>query len=1131
MILTSAQKNEVTELAITMFGAAPGGYKTFLEELYISNNASMSATAAALSTQPAFAALYTGNVAAAMLENLSVNSTTLTGSGFTMSDATAWISGQLGTSPSAAKIAEVYVTALGLIESTAGLSGVQAVMDNKIAIANAFTAGNGANVKDLDVLMAQMNDITADTEIGAYASLTVEQDNVFGSSADNVIKAFLSADTNTLQSGDFIDGGAGVDTLNVVLAETPFAIAPETVSIEKLYVQSQANGLASGTNEVEETTYGNEFGPEFDGANNTIDAQFMEGTKEFWSTNSRADLVIEDVRYNSHETKIGWQAADPGDVDYAVFFSPTYITKPTAEAAGAQLFLELLDLDSMALGNGPLDENPYVGVVIKIDGVDVSIVAPDPIQTTYQDLVDGLNASLVAQGYGTVTASLGVEFDKFNSDNGILYTGTTIVLTNTGSETLSGEGWTTGGAVLPADTNIHTSITNEIPELEPFLTQTDIVLDWVGRGSKAGDFLAGNMSTGDNSDSQGIEQFNVEVDRNSWLDSMQSTNDTLEVVNVVNIDDYNAAGNGSLQLDKLNDVRVFDAAAMVGDVTLTASLSGAVTDKYLDLTDTAADHTDDNSDPVDYATVVDREFSYDLGQGDDSLTLTVSADNLVDQGTVTREDFKLEVTGGAGDDMITFSVVDITPVPGAVATTSLAASTGTPWFANHEAYVDNNDLGFSKSNIKITAGTGDDTVNTTGGGSFDITTGAGNDTIYTDNAGLTLGDHAQWIVNATSFSLGLDPVDIVSEPLVDQLLYKATLTVTYSGATTTAQGVTGVAGAAVASTNGFESSVIIPTFNYLGSQAEVNQAIKDAINNDAVLSKLLIAQDGPADTLVIDSLVDGVFALDDLNFAITPASLAGLTLAEQAGLDSAWELMAGNSTIPAIVQADLNAAATNVLAEPGYGTPAISSVGIASTFENNNIIEAGTGDDVIVLSTDATSNEVLVFDGEFGNDTVFNFNDDSATTGFDILDFTTHLNNVLSASGSTTSQIDALTGVFSGASATVNANDFAIITGATFTATDTWAGLTGTNFLSAVQNNTQGYASIGDATLNSSQEGGTVGTSANSIVFVENVTNLGEYKVFEMVSSNVGSSDFTAATLLGSIDFGGSIDATTVVIA
>ena len=366
------------------------------------------------------------------------------------------------------------------------------------------------------------------------------------------------------------------------------------------------------------------------------------------------------------------------------------------------------------------------------------------------------------------------------------------------------------------------------------------------------------------------------------------------------------------------------------------------------------------------------------------------------------------------------------------------------------------------------------------------------------------------------FIEGVDSGEVMSEAEVSQLLYKATLTVTFSDGT----------GSAESLVNGFESSVVIPTVNYLGSKSDVNQAIKTAINNDAVLSKLLTVQDGPADSLIIHSLVHGVFEADDLELSIVPATLTDLSTAEQAGLNLAWQSLNDGLTTPALTQSDLDAAATNVLAGSGDGAMALAFTGNASTVESNNSIAMDVGDSVIVLSSQANSNEVLVFDGAFGNDTVFNFNDGLVTlTGADVLDFSAHLNNAVSA----TAQTSALWS----ATQTLDAGDFAVITDTVFTAVDSWAGMTSIDFLQAVQNEADvalNYAGIDDATLEAGVEANTVDSSSNSIVFVENTGNLGEYKVFEMVSDNA-TTEFTAATLLGSIDFGASIDVAAVTIA
>jgi hypothetical protein len=362
------------------------------------------------------------------------------------------------------------------------------------------------------------------------------------------------------------------------------------------------------------------------------------------------------------------------------------------------------------------------------------------------------------------------------------------------------------------------------------------------------------------------------------------------------------------------------------------------------------------------------------------------------------------------------------------------------------------------------------------------------------------------------------------------MIYGSTLTVTYSGGTYANSGVT--SDAAVALRNGFESKVDITTSSNLGGQAQVNQAIKDAINNDAVLSKLLKATDGPANTLVITSIVDGEVLSTDL--AIDIAGPTALSTSELSSLNTTYKDVLNDSTAANLTSAQMidyigknvttldTANSVMVLGTDGTNT----LVGSTSTSASDNTITLGSGDDVAVLGTDANSNDTLVFSGSFGNDTIFNFVDDASAAG-DNLNFTSYLGGVTSASGSTASQIAIATSGFNGdstitANAVVTLNNFA----QTSATVDTWAGMTATDLLAAIQNDTAtttNYASIGDTTLDTAAVLNLVGNQ-KSIVMVENDLNDGEYKVFEVTASN-STAEFTAATLVGTIDFGDTIDA------
>ena len=73
------------------------------------------------------------------------------------------------------------------------------------------------------------------------------------------------------------------------------------------------------------------------------------------------------------------------------------------------------------------------------------------------------------------------------------------------------------------------------------------------------------------------------------------------------------------------------------------------------------------------------------------------------------------------------------------------------------------------------------------------------------------------------------------------------------------------------------------TANVTITDLSINQAIKTAINGDAVLNKLLIAEDGPGRTLVVRSLIDGAdIDVADLGItfgstALSPSQVAAVT--------------------------------------------------------------------------------------------------------------------------------------------------------------------------------------------------------------------------------------------------------------
>ena len=327
-----------------------------------------------------------------------------------------------------------------------------------------------------------------------------------------------------------------------------------------------------------------------------------------------------------------------------------------------------------------------------------------------------------------------------------------------------------------------------------------------------------------------------------------------------------------------------------------------------------------------------------------------------------------------------------------------------------------------------------------------INLGNGNDWSYSDNTGtfntsnsvVRNEGRAIWVFNTddqtTPLALDRFVDDIESDRNDNWFMYRATLTVTFRG-DGTGLGDTVDALESISVPVGFSATT------YRSSDLHINQAIKAAINTDPVLKGLLRAEDGPANSLVVRSLGDGVFDTDDLVFDIVLPDVSKLTDVEAKKVATAWR---GLVEVGSDAWNDLDAITTSADAaddlvafmessggdgsyefthesfdtvdSQGYDTAmgvalfdddadnttapvATDLVGANSTVTTtDNTIEGGAGDDVIMLSTTddlastlGSSNETIKYTAAFGNDTIVNFQEDDGGAVFfgdDRLDFT-----------------------------------------------------------------------------------------------------------------------------------------------
>ena len=898
--------------------------------------------------------------------------------------------------------------------------------------------------------------ISDDAVTGETLELTFGFDNLTGTTADDN----FVAESGQLNSGDVLEGRAGADVLSVFTEDDFNAPAsPRTTGIETFVMTNQTNDrFSSADNNVGGFDNAFEVDVEIDGGR-------MRGVNRWENFDSRADLVIEDARdlddtdgTFTGDITVAMVSTDPGDVDYAVYFDgPTN----TSQSFGT-LELRVLDQEaSAALGNrvptptspGFLTESSLTQFTFTIEGVDVTVLLADQPNVNYGPNVtfDDLKAQ-VEDATRQALIDAGVEAD-FTATLGVpipvgvgIQTTLPIILTfDVAPDDLTAS---PDNIVVRGRDSGNNNATDIFGQLSAKRTDTEelirlnVELDDVGKGSMGGDAMFGAMSTGrqigdqGTSDSIGIQQFDIEVDRSSQLQTISSTNNALEVVNIRN-GENNGPNNTTTASDEqigsltvrgranpaspetgtdqpmpgagpqhnnfgFTDVRAINASAMVGSVDLTAILTSEVVEKYLKVEDT---QQDGNADDV----RIDNDnvsFDYALGGNNDAFLIAIDTDAIGLAGTGGREDFRMEVLGNGGNDTITTLVGDATKLIDGQGRDYYdldvnAAEVGV-WYPNH---VVNGGASFS-----VDGGAGDDVIWTYGAGNFAIADGAGSDAIYTDNSGAENIDEAGALLGLTPTGVNalLSAFTGAESSQIDYVIgalwsfndtgltgngfgdnqganneailaattdaaklagstYVTELTVSYYGA----GGLAASANGAYTSTVQIDDAVVAADGTV--TDQTINQAIKRAINDNAVLSDLLEAVDAAGQSLFVYSNTDGVYVAGDLQISLTEKVTT-----------------AGNTT-----ETDFSGDANFTKA---YGTAGVetdfATFGTSLVQSDNLITMSADGAaDTVVLGTGALSNDTLIYGaGQFGTDTVLNFGLGDGVAGFvaaeDAFDFT-----------------------------------------------------------------------------------------------------------------------------------------------
>jgi hypothetical protein len=965
--------------------------------------------------------------------------------------------------------------------------------------------------------------LTADTDRGEDFTGTADNDFFDAPITQNPWAGGVS---NSLSSADRLDGAAGTDTLHAELVPEYFGVTGDN----QIDIQPHTTSIENVTFEAREINFDN-VGNDNPNDTITVDAKWMTDINKIGSKFSDGNLIIEnlttltsaDALRNTDSITITMDHTDnvntDGDAsDLTVYFDEDYLLSD--QSVQSQAIYYLLDQDA-DLENTDVDEDGVVdllanintnGLRFTVDGgpeqviefdqallEDGSILNHDDFVAALQDSLDALIAAGDVPADTTLTVDNTMTRTTFLDDGSVSSPIPAIVLESQSTTGLESVGflWV---EELSGEFNVYGRLADE-EGTEDNPVAINVELHKVGRDNEGGDLEIGGKHD------EGIPDFYVDVlgdeDKPSNLGTITTNAGFLENVYISTHADYvDGETWASLTIrDGFTgqaSVDLVDADDFLGDLTLGSDT--AVNDLVVLTAQGGGDVWFDGD--VDAS---GNAYSYTTGGGDDIFNIDLHGDAVDTIG----ESFS--IITNAGEDEV---YVDST-----AADPQIDVSQTTMEILD---------------NLSIATGSGDDSVELQNNYRFNINAGAGSDFVYIDSEA-TDGDTGTWV-----FSAATGPATFV-----DRVLYQADLTVTFAG---------------------FESTVRVETDadgNFIADQITINNAIKAAIDDSPELSRLLEYEDGTAEQqLTVNSLIDG-----DNNLAIElfqPEVVETGATGTQVNLSTGHVTALGNGLVMTGVAADSDAVATaaDVVAEMGTAGALEGNIdetgvlnadflaaddggsGNATGAGNVNfsVINMANGaNDLVVLDSNVNSANVLVIDQTFGKVSVVNYFDVSpdeaalADVGNHAVDYTAYLSNETSATDSVLSQVDVAVTLNTLAGNDPTSTDAAANSvnmfrfDSTVDTAETFDNLTGSILLDALNDAAEAYGGIAAADLSADYTADLVGTTQHHIVKVENDENLGEYKVFYLTSSTdddgeAEDGDFTSATLLGTVDFGASIN-------
>ncbi|MFC6640152.1 DUF4214 domain-containing protein [Sulfitobacter sp. JBTF-M27] len=1033
-----------------------------------------------------------------------------------------------------------------------------------------------------------------------YAELTYEFVGVNAIGVTDVQPRTNNIEDIDIEARDVSDFGFGMG-IDLAQVSSPEEWVPDIVVDAKYMVDVEEIGshYSDGDLKIENLTTLTSNGS----ARNTSEMTItMDHTDNFNTDEDASDLVVlfdNDYLLSGQESQ--------GEIYY-------WILDEDAELAGNPNRLNNIDVDGLRFNITNADGTV---TAVNLEAIEANLAG------THQGFVNALQPALQALiAAGTLPEGTTLTLDPTITDTTFLDDGTesdtipAIVLTSgDGSEVVATGFSRIQEEIGEYDVYGRFDSFNEVQD-EPISINID--LHKVGRGGDGGDLIIGGKSyeTQDGI-ADGIEVFHINVlgagndDPNggmakpSSLGTVSSTGEELREVYIKTDAEY-AQGDTFASLEIRNgfnqpwdgggesgDLQLVNADAFLGDLAL------GTWDPIINLDTLTAQG---GGDVTFYARLNGSEegqaYSYTTGSGDDVIDLDLDGDAFDFAGS------SLNVMTGAGDDLVKVDS-DFTD--------------GSSQFDPDNERLNQAIL----DNIEIDTGAGNDTIimEASSMGNFNIDGGA--DADFIDTSG---GETAAWAFNYDDARSGAQFNDLPGVPTTLAYVGGATVTVTLSGAgisnAVDGGGVMAYGGAlpttpggAFNTENGYEASATVNVAGpnqYFGTQVDVNNAVIAAITNDPVLSKLIELELTENNTWIARTTVGGDFHPTDLKVEIKQNNPTSNPAAHWAAVEDEAQSVFSNSAIDISNLADANGDGTgvgflqdlsdNTEVRDWYTGLSVGSTdstvntvnnsrqitdGDNSVIEQDNVINGGSNDaadDLIVLSTDEyngqvlpttwipgntlqnlASNETIVMEGNFGDDTIMNFTvmengwqmptagrvNAASRDGLDFLDFTSYLTSQedISDNSSPADSSDSNNPIpvtLDTDATDVEANEVSVVQfDNTDESSETFASLSA-SVIETLFNNGGSYDGFaGDDATFGNLDAGVFSANdeyqtddqeeligdAKSILMVENADNLGEYKVFELTWNGSEDADVdglsdgvVSAVEIGSLDFGTSLN-------